>query len=146
MQITVVQSEIEEALRRYIGSQLTVAQGMQMNIDLRAGRGTDGFTATIDIRPGKVETTIAQAPKAAAFQAAPEEKVSQEEETQTGIEGEIAAENAADNVVDNAESPFDTEAKNEEASETKPEDEQFASPPSGAKRSLFKGLGKPKNH
>ena len=51
MQITIVQAEIETAIRNYVGSLLTVAPGTQIEIDLRAGRGEAGYTATVDLIP-----------------------------------------------------------------------------------------------
>jgi hypothetical protein len=61
MQIIIVQSEIETAIRNLILSQLSVKEGMRIDIDLSATRGADGFKATIDIVP---ETAPSQ-PKAA---------------------------------------------------------------------------------
>lgn len=66
MQITLVQTELETALREYIGRQLTVSEGMEMFIELRAGRGTDGFTATIDIKPKKGSTQSSPIPEASS--------------------------------------------------------------------------------
>ncbi|QIG76589.1 holliday junction resolvase RusA-like protein [Rhizobium phage RHph_I1_6] len=49
MRISLVQSEIELALERYIGEQLNVADGKAFKISLAATRGEQGFTAEIDI-------------------------------------------------------------------------------------------------
>ncbi len=51
MQIIIVQSEIEEAIRNHINSQIMVQDGMRIDIDLSATRGPEGFRATIDIVP-----------------------------------------------------------------------------------------------
>jgi hypothetical protein len=51
MQIIIVQSEIETAIRNLILSQLSVKEGMRIDIELSATRGADGFKATIDIVP-----------------------------------------------------------------------------------------------
>lgn len=51
MQITLVQAEIELAIRNHIFSQLRIPAGMDIAIDLAATRGADGFKATIDISP-----------------------------------------------------------------------------------------------
>lgn len=56
MQITIIQAEIEQAIRNYVGSQLKVADGMEMTIELSATRGAEGFKATIDISPAAVTT------------------------------------------------------------------------------------------
>lgn len=58
MQITLVQSEIETALRNYVTSLLNVREGHRIDITLKATRGEDGSTALIDIvpdTPAKVE-------------------------------------------------------------------------------------------
>ena len=51
MRITIVQTEIEEAIRNHILSQIQVQDGMEIEIDLRATRGAEGFQADIDIHP-----------------------------------------------------------------------------------------------
>jgi hypothetical protein len=49
MQIIIIQSEIEQAIRDYVNARLKVADGNEIIIDLAATRGDKGFTATIDI-------------------------------------------------------------------------------------------------
>lgn len=51
MQIIIVQAEIEEAICNHIASRLRVAEGMQMDIELNATRGAEGFKAVINITP-----------------------------------------------------------------------------------------------
>ncbi|MDR5839311.1 hypothetical protein [Caballeronia sp. LZ034LL] len=51
MKIQIVQAEIEEAIRNYIGEQISIKEGMKIEIDLRSTRGDAGFTADIDITP-----------------------------------------------------------------------------------------------
>lgn len=51
MQITIPQSEIETAIIDYIQSRVQISEGMQIEIDLRATRGAEGFQAIIDIFP-----------------------------------------------------------------------------------------------
>lgn len=53
MQITIVQVEIEQAIRNYVLEQLSVKEGMQIDIVLKATRGDEGTTAIIDIVPAK---------------------------------------------------------------------------------------------
>ena len=62
MQITLVQTEIEQALKNFIFSQVNIREGMDIKIDLRATRGAEGFQAIIDIVPSDVP----QAPAAAS--------------------------------------------------------------------------------
>lgn len=49
MQLTLVQTEIEEALRQYVTNQVAVKDGKRIDITLRATRGADGYQAIIDI-------------------------------------------------------------------------------------------------
>lgn len=49
MKITIVQSEIEEAVRQYILTQIAVKPGHSITMDFSATRGSDGLTAFIDI-------------------------------------------------------------------------------------------------
>lgn len=51
MQITIVQSEIETAIRNYIRSLISVNDGCDIKMELAATRGPTGFTATINIEP-----------------------------------------------------------------------------------------------
>lgn len=51
MQITLIQSEIEQAITEYIHTQINVRAGMAIEIDLAATRGQQGFTASINIVP-----------------------------------------------------------------------------------------------
>ena len=73
MQITLVQSEIEQALRTYVNNLINIKEGTQINIDLSAGRGADGFKATIDIvQLGDVVAPVVQTQKAETKPAAEE--------------------------------------------------------------------------
>ncbi len=49
MQIILPQSELEAAIAEYVHGIMNIKEGNTMTIDLRAGRGLDGFTATVDI-------------------------------------------------------------------------------------------------
>lgn len=49
MLITIVQAEIETAIREYIDRQINLRPGMNVAIDLQATRGAEGFRAIIDI-------------------------------------------------------------------------------------------------
>jgi hypothetical protein len=53
MKITIVESEIQEAIRAHIERQITVKPGMAITMEIRATRGDDGFIANIDISPAK---------------------------------------------------------------------------------------------
>lgn len=49
MQITITQTEIEEAIDQYIRKRVRMAEFTPLAVDLKASRGSDGFTATIDL-------------------------------------------------------------------------------------------------
>lgn len=51
MQITLNQDEIVDAITNYVRGQIAITSNQQIAVDLRAGRGENGFTATLDIRP-----------------------------------------------------------------------------------------------
>lgn len=56
MQIMLNQDEIEDAIRNHVLSQLAIREDQEISIDLRAGRGENGFTATLDVRPRLEQT------------------------------------------------------------------------------------------
>jgi len=49
MQITLQESEILDALEDYVRSKIQISQNQQIIFDLKAGRGENGFTATLVI-------------------------------------------------------------------------------------------------
>lgn len=51
MLITLVQNEIEQAIRDYVLARIKIQEGLDMQIDLAATRGIEGFKATINIEP-----------------------------------------------------------------------------------------------
>lgn len=53
MQITLNSEEISEAVESYVRSQINIADGQEIDIDFKAGRGDNGMTATLDIRPAR---------------------------------------------------------------------------------------------
>lgn len=59
MQIIIIQTEIEEAIRNHILNQIAIKDDQRIDIDLRATRGSDGFQAVIDIVS---DTTPVRAP------------------------------------------------------------------------------------
>lgn len=91
MQIILTQDEILEALEAAVRTQIAIAEGQSVSIELKAGRGENGFSATLDIVPAARAnlraTTVSapvtpmsqtapaaaavQAPKASPFKAAP---------------------------------------------------------------------------
>ena len=156
MQITLVQSEIEQALTNHINGLINIKEGMEVKIDLSAGRGADGFKATIDIVPlvevvqpavvvkaTKSETKPAAEEKQTksdpkADKPASKQAVVKAEQTQisTGVGAEAGSANLAgdDNAADNGEQTGEVEVEEEQQQEEKP-----------VRKSLFGALSKPVN-
>lgn len=51
MQIILTELEIRTSIEEFVRKQINVADGMEIDIELKAGRGENGFTATLDIHP-----------------------------------------------------------------------------------------------
>ena len=64
MQITLNQDEIIQAIIAHVKSCINVAEGTEITVDLRAGRGDNGFSATLDIVP--IKSAVTQIPNAYA--------------------------------------------------------------------------------
>ena len=58
MQIILNQTEIEHALVSYIATRLAINEGQEIVVEMTAGRGADGYRATVEIKDAAV-----QAPK-----------------------------------------------------------------------------------
>lgn len=54
MKITIGQSEIESAVKTYILSIMTLAEGANIDVDFSATRGPEGLTANINVLPPEV--------------------------------------------------------------------------------------------
>lgn len=53
MQITINEIEIKAAIRNHVLGMIAVREDMRIDIDLKATRKEEGYTAVIDITPGK---------------------------------------------------------------------------------------------
>ena len=93
MQITLNEVEILSALETYVRSQITVAEDQKIVFDLKAGRGDNGFSATLDIMSS--DTPVTAKPKTAApkpfakpkaVEATPEKVESDEVDTSDELE------------------------------------------------------------
>ena len=68
MQITLNHEEILKALDIYVRSQINIAQDHDIIIDLKAGRGENGYSATLDIVQSKPKTNgVSFTPAATAY-------------------------------------------------------------------------------
>ena len=148
MQITLIQSEIEQALKNYINDIMSVKDGMEIEIQLKATRGEEGTTAIIDIVPQKPKAprgsrTSGEVPakaepvKAAAAPA----KV---EAAPAVAEAEPVVESVAEAEADDAEQVAE-QAQEPEAQEPAPVEVEQAPAEEAPRKSLFAGLSKPQN-
>ena len=155
MQITLNQEEIEIALKNYVNEQVNIREGHEINIDLKAGRGENGFSATIDIVPAGVTKPAQPVQKTLPpLPGNPNSKpVATAEPKAPGdsFPGSQPAPQAAQEAV--SEAPV-TPAPEPAVEETKPAETQPVSQetastaeaaPTEPKRSLFAGLRKPRN-
>ena len=142
MQITLIQSEIEQALKNYINDIMSVKDGMEIEIQLKATRGEEGTTAIIDIVPQKPKAVRgsrssgevpakAEPVKAAAVPA----KAEAVQAAAVEAEAESVAEAEAD----------DAEQVAEQAQEPAPVEAEQAPAEEAPRKSLFAGLSKPQN-
>ena len=58
MQVILSQDEIISALEQYVRSQISIKTGQTIVIDLKAGRGENGFSANLDIRQTAADTPV----------------------------------------------------------------------------------------
>lgn len=63
MQIILNQTEIEQALVSYIATRLAINDGQEIVVEMTAGRGADGYRATVEIKDAAAATLAVQAPK-----------------------------------------------------------------------------------
>lgn len=70
MQITLNEAEIVDAIQDYVRKQINISDGRDIEVDLKAGRGDNGFSATLDI----VKRSADAAPTLAAVESKPKTK------------------------------------------------------------------------
>ena len=141
MQITIVQTEIEQAIENYVKSMISVNDDQKISIDLKATRGDTGMQAFIDIVPrSKAQLasgtagTVSNAPATAA----PVKKtpvVQQEQAAETTEEVEQTTEEVAE----------ETQPAPKKGVEIEVDDEGNPVKPAGAPKSIFGNLKKPVN-
>lgn len=137
MQITIVQSEIEDAITSYIKSQITVNDDQEISMDLRAGRGAEGYTATINISPKKAGKVVRAAPALRTVQ----QEVAHEEvakETEAEVEQEVDEDQTV-------QEPVEPAPVAKKGVEIEVDEEGNPVKPAGSPKSLFGGLTKPTN-
>lgn len=164
MQIILVQSEIEQAITQYIADKMTIAEGVDISIDLKATRGSEGFQATVDLTTAPVavpEPVMAAVPaptapmvrrprvitRPAQPPAEPEAQETPVGQSQTAPVAE--KQSAAPATIEPEDSPETgsdpVSAPEPQSEETKPVETE--SPPAAAapRKSLFAGMNRPVN-
>ncbi len=122
MQITLNQDEIETAIKDYVSNQIVIAEDMEIAIDMKAGRGDNGYTATLDIRPART------AKKKPVYRSTPQATESAEEpRIARGITGkstnEVEEPKASQEIAMTKEESLEATDGNEEVTSTQEENE-----------------------
>ena len=144
MQITLIQSEIEQALKNYINDIMSVKDGMEIEIQLKATRGEEGTTAIIDIVPQKPKAprggrTSGEIPAKAEPAKAAAPAKAEAAPAVAEADPEPVAESVAEAEADDAEQVA------EQAQEPAPVEAEQAPAEEAPRKSLFAGLSKPQN-
>lgn len=141
MQIIINQSQIHEAIRNYILAQISVVGEKEIQIELKATRGDEGYTAIINIGdPTPTPTTKTRAPAAQAAKSTTT-RAPAASKSEPKAEAKAEAEATVAPAVDAAgEPPFDID--DTPASENVPVEPQ-AEPEVKATKPIFKPATKP---
>lgn len=137
LEITIDQTEIETAIKNHIGTLLTINEGQEVAIDLKAGRGENGFSASVKI--GTVTAGVAPSTEQAEkpvvtgpFKRAVKAQAAPTETAQTTAQAASKDDTADDTTTDAGEQQADAQPA-EQAGEAE------ATPKAGG---LFGHLGK----
>ena len=142
MQITLIQSEIEQALKNYINDIMSVKDGMEIEIQLKATRGEEGTTAIIDIVPQKPKA--ARGGRTSGEIPAKAEPVKAAADPVKAEPAQAVAESVAEAEADDTEQVAE-QAQEPEAQEPAPVEAEQAPAEEAPRKSLFAGLSKPQN-
>ena len=153
MQIILDQNEIEQALREHLNTKFRINEGQDITIEMKAGRGENGFTANIDIVPagtskpeqGKtlnIAEKTARVPRAAAPTTEDTSSTATAAQTeQPTPETAPVADQAGQEAAQEATSEAAGETASDGAGEAQTGQEAPAKPTTG----LFSNLKKPQN-
>ena len=158
MQINLNEADIKLAIEKHVRAKVNFESDVEIVIDLKATRGPEGFTATIDLdeTPVKSETEkAARTPRKAAAPTAAEEKVVTlvaKQETPAAETAQGAADEPAGTEATDAPADAGAVEQAADAAETGQPETTDAAADSEAEaavpekpRSLFSNLAKPKN-
>lgn len=140
MQITLVQNEIEQALKNYINDIMSVKEGMEITITMKATRGDEGNTAIIDIMPIGSTAPVVTAPAKTVAKTTAKKATKAVEPEPVEVE-----EPEEEEVAETPKEPEEEAAPEEEPVEQDPEPQEKEAEPAAKPASLFSNLRKPKN-
>ena len=132
MQITLNQDELEDAVRHFVTSQITVAEGQKIAVDFTAGRGDKGMSASLTIAPAmpRVKPAALRTTRPAPVEETAEVEAEEESDIQDAEDDGFVAE------VEGAE---DSEQEDpEEAGDDDSAEEEGEDGPAPKRGSIFK--------
>ncbi len=144
MQLTLNQSEITQAITAYIRNAVSVNDGMEIRIDLKATRGDQGHSAIVDIVPAGTPVAapldIANKVKRAYTRKATTAAAEGQEGAETEETGEAQSEE--EQPAEEAQKPAADEAQEEPAAEEQQVEEVAAPAPAPAPAAVVKPVVK----
>lgn len=150
MRITIVEEEIKSAVKTFIASQLTLAEGQDIQIEFKSTRGDDGLTAdvTVTLAGTKATPTPVAKPLVRAMPKQTEPETPQTvAETAAVVQATEVPDEAQTAAVDETQAEtVQTELGGEEPAKEVGVDEPLPEPETEKPRSsLFAGLKRPEN-
>lgn len=143
MQMTYVQTQIEEAIKQHVLKRVNLEPGEELDIDLRATRGPEGYTCVIFVTGEPTPTNpLDITGKVAAARNRTNNTVGGETASYASTNAQAGEEATTE---PEADAPADDAPAAEEASETASEDSAEEQPTKPKKRSIFENLQKPQN-
>lgn len=135
MRITLVQAEIELALRAYVLSQISVREGQEITVTFKNTRGDDGATAEIDISMPNTNAQVTR-PRQITLRVEPEVK----KDTSDPSSGSPVhvVEPESDTTVSQEKAPVQDASTTSEAEDTDKVENQKEKRESVSKSALFK--------
>ena len=85
MQIILNQTEIEQALVSYISTRLAINTGQEIVVEMTAGRGADGYRATVEIKDAAQAAATVAAPTQAPAPATTRKPKADEGKTEQAV-------------------------------------------------------------
>lgn len=148
MQVTLDQTEIEAGIRLYLDTQFRINDDQEITVEMKAGRGENGFTASIDIVPAGTAKQ-AEAPRSLGIKEqtarTPKTTVTEKTPDTANEAGSADQEVAAEKTPVQAAQNDAGEAPAEGAPMDQQEDETPAGDDAAPRGSIFKALQKPRN-